>query len=188
MGKSSLATKHRVNSCPVGHTPVYQKLLKWSKIPSELIKCFFFGGNTDSYRCLKRNSFWNIACLIWKNLSMSRRSHVEMAIYIYIYPLTFCEQTVCSGFSGQNVCFIQKNTYIYERVISEGFYPPFCTLDVTSNLILLIKHVAYFPSLMQSLSALHPRIWTQATVTWEIWPDTRRLLNQTHKISSPNFE
>ena len=57
MGKSSLATKHRVNSCPVGHTLVYQKLLKLSKIPLEHIKCFFFGGNTDSYRCLKRNSF-----------------------------------------------------------------------------------------------------------------------------------
>ena len=57
MGKTSLATKHRVNSCPVGHTLVYQKLLKLSKIPPEYIKCFFFGGNTDSYCCLKRNSF-----------------------------------------------------------------------------------------------------------------------------------
>ena len=57
MGKPSLATKHRVNSCPVGHTLVYQKLLKLSKIPSEHIKRNFYGGNTDRYRCLKRNRF-----------------------------------------------------------------------------------------------------------------------------------
>ena len=57
MGKSSLATKHRVNSCPVGHTLVYQKLLKLSKIPPGHIKRFSFGGNTDRYRCLKRNRF-----------------------------------------------------------------------------------------------------------------------------------
>ena len=45
MGKTGLATKQRVNSCPVGHTLVYQKLLKLSKIQPEHI--IFFGGNTD---------------------------------------------------------------------------------------------------------------------------------------------
>ena len=86
MGKTSLATKHRVNSCPVGHTLVYQKLLKLSKIPPEHIKCFFFWWKYRQLPLSKKKQVLKYSKFILKkSIYVPQVTHGNGHIYIYIY-------------------------------------------------------------------------------------------------------